>query len=92
MAIFDLQSRYRRHAGTYTVVDRRGRTVTALTPARPPAEVELGEHARKEGERLDHLAGHYLDDPTAFWRLSELADVVLPDALAETPVVKIPVR
>lgn len=90
MATFDPKSRYVQNARTYQVVDRRGRTVTALTAARAPEQTLLGEHARREGQRLDHLAGFYLDDPNGFWRLAELNDAILPDALAEVAAIKIP--
>jgi len=90
MAIFDSNSRYARNASTYEATDRRGRTVAALTIADNPAQTELGEHLRKQGQRLDHLANFYLEDPNGFWRLCELNDAMLPDALAEVDIVKIP--
>lgn len=92
MALFEPGSRYARFAETYSVTDRRGRTVKALTPATPPPEARLGLHARRRGERLDHLAGFYLGEATAFWRIAELEDAILPEALSEIPDVKIPVR
>lgn len=92
MATFDPKSRYARHAGTYQVTDRRGRQVVALTAAEPPTPPELGEHLRRDGQRLDHLAHFYNDDPNGFWRIAELNDAVLPDALAEVDVVRIPRR
>jgi hypothetical protein len=90
MATFDGQSRYVRYARTYEVIDRRGRKVAALTVAEKPVQTLLGEHLRKEGQRLDHLANAYLEDPNGFWRLAELNDAMLPDALAEVDVIKIP--
>ncbi len=90
MAVFDEKSRYVRNASTYEATDRRGRSVVALTVAEKPAQTELGEHLRKEGQRLDHLANFYLEDPNGFWRIAELNDVMLPDALAEVDIVKIP--
>ena len=92
MAGFDKKSRYVANAETYTSTDRRGRVVTALTPAEKPAQTGLGEHRRRDGQRLDHLANFYLQDPNGFWRLAEHADVMLPDALAETDTVPIPTR
>jgi len=90
MAIFDEKSRYPNHATIYEATDRRGRVVPALSVAEPPPQVELGEHMRKEGQRLDHLANFYLKDPNGYWRIAELNGAVLPDALAEVDVVKIP--
>lgn len=91
MAIFDPKSRYAR-AETYLTTDRRGRTVTALTAAERPAQAPLGDHRRRDGQRLDHLAAFYLLDPNGFWRLAEHNDAMLPDALAETAIVRIPRR
>jgi hypothetical protein len=78
MAVFDSKSRYEKNASTYEVTDRRGRTVAALTAADKPVQTLLGEHLRKEGQRLDHVANFYLND------------AMLPDAVAETDTLKIP--
>ncbi|MEO7651418.1 MAG: hypothetical protein ABIZ80_13215 [Bryobacteraceae bacterium] len=90
MAIFNASSRYVKNASTYEVRDRRNRRVRALTVAVKPAQAQLGDHLRREGQRLDHLANFYLEDPNAFWRIAEHNDAMLPDALAEVDVVKIP--
>ncbi|MEL6264639.1 MAG: hypothetical protein AAFR52_03175 [Pseudomonadota bacterium] len=91
MAEFDPKSRYA-EAETYTTTDARGRTVAAVTPAERPAQLPLGEHRRRDGQRLDHLANFYLGDPNGFWRLAEHGDAMLPDALAETDTVAVPTR
>jgi hypothetical protein len=91
MAVFGPRSRYRQ-ARLVTATDRRGRTVVALTPVIPPPERMLGEHLRRDGQRLDHLAAHYLDDPEGYWRIAELNDAMSPDVLALARVVKIPTR
>jgi len=90
MAIFDPKSRYVKNASIYEATDRRGRQVAALTAADEPVQTLLGEHLRKEGQRLDHLANFYLQDPNGFWRIAELNDAMLPDALAEVDTLKIP--
>lgn len=90
MAVFDRKSRYVKDASTYEVIDRRGRAVVALTVANSPEQTLLGEHLLKEGQRLDHLANFYLEDPNGFWRIAEINEVMLPDALAEADVIKIP--
>jgi hypothetical protein len=90
MAVFDKQSRYVKNASTYETTDRRGRQVKALTVAEKPQQSLLGEHLLKEGQRLDHLANFYLEDANGFWRLCELEDAMLPDALAEAEIIKIP--
>lgn len=91
MALFDAKSRYAGTA-TYLATDRRGRTVTALYPADRPVQAPLGDHARRDGQRLDHLANFYLLDPNGFWRIAEHNDALLPDAIAEAPVIRIPRR
>lgn len=90
MAVFDNKSRYARNASTYEVVDRRGRRVVALTTPERPVQTLLGEHLHREGQRLDHLANFYFQDPNAFWRIAELNEAMLPDALAEVEVLDIP--
>lgn len=90
MAVFDAKSRYAKNASLYEVTDRRGRTVIALTVPDPPVQTLLGEHLKREGQRLDHLANFYIKDPNGFWCLAELNKAMLPDALAEVDVLKIP--
>lgn len=89
--MFDDKSRYR-NAALYAVRDRRGRTVRAVAVPDPPAEERLGFHLRREGERLDHLAAGYLQDDAGYWRICELADVMLPEALSEALEIPIPNR
>ena len=89
MAVFDKKSRYK-NASIYEATDCRGRRVPALTAADRPVQTLLGEHLRREGQRLDHLANFYLQDCNGFWRIAQLNDAMLPDALAETDIVKIP--
>jgi hypothetical protein len=92
MSLYENSSRYVKHADVIEVTDADGRKVKRVGPAQRPAELELGEHIRREGQRLDHLANYYLRDPHAFWRICELNDVLLPDQLAEVELIKIPVR
>ena len=47
---------------------------------------------RRDGQRLDHLANFYLLDPNGFWRLAEHNDAMLPDAIAEASIIRIPRR
>lgn len=92
MSVFDNSSRYVRYAKVYRATDRRGREVQALTPAQIPDRRELGEHLRREGQRLDHLAAHYLDLPTGYWWLVYHNGAMSADAIAEAPVIRIPVK
>ena len=91
MAIFDPKSRYVKPALIpYTVVDVRGREVSALPLREPPVERAVGRHVRKEGQNLDQLANGYLGDPHAYWRIAELNRAVLPDALEREEELEIP--
>ena len=90
MAIFDPKSRYVKYAKTYQTIDRRGRTIVAVTPAAKPVQLTLGVHRRKQGQRLDHLASFYLKDDYGYWRIVELNDLMLPEALSEAQFIDIP--
>ena len=90
MAIFDPKSRYVKNATVYQTTDRRGRTVSAVTPASAPVQVTLGVFRRKQGQRLDHLAAFYLQDAYGYWRIAELNNVMLPEALSEADLIDIP--
>jgi hypothetical protein len=92
VSVFGEKSRYVKYSHVLVAVDARGRTVNWVTPARIPEQRLLGEHRRKTGQRLDRLAAHYLDDPTGFWRIAALNDAMTADAIAELPLVRIPVK
>lgn len=63
-------------------------TVTRLPlPANPPL---LGAHPRQSGQRLDLIAAHFLRDATAFWKLCDANNSVVPDALAVHNLISIP--
>lgn len=87
--MFDSTSRYA-SADTQNVPDARGRTVPVVIPPPPPEQSLLGIHALRQGERVDHLAAKYLSEPTAYWRIAEQNDVMLPDALIEAREIEIP--
>jgi hypothetical protein len=89
--MFDPTSRYYNQP-TFTVTDRRGRPVVAVPAPDRPLQSLLGLHRRVQGQRLDHLAFHYLNDPAGYWRICELADVMLPDALSEARDIPIPAK
>ena len=92
MAEFHPKSRYVLHAETRIGVDGRGREVPWVTPARIPEIPVLGDHRRKQGQRLDRLAAHYLDDPMGGWKIAHVNDAVTVEAIADTPLVRIPVK
>jgi hypothetical protein len=63
--------------------------VSTILPLPTPAPL-LGYHRRLEGQRLDLIAQHYLADATAFWRLADANNTVVPDVLATRALVGIP--
>lgn len=77
---------------TYNVTDTRGREVQVVVPAADPGDALMGTHLRKEGQRLDHLAHQYAREATAFWRICEINDVMLADALTEADEIHIPLK
>lgn len=92
MAIYERNSRYAKFAKVEETTDAMGRKMLTMGVARVPAQKELGEHIRRDGQRLDHLASYYLKDASAYWRICEMNDVLLPDQLAEVELIKIPTR
>ena len=87
--MFDENSRYR-NAEQYTLEDRRGRTAPVVAVPEPRGQIFRGFHGRKQGQRLDHLAARYLDEPTGFWRLCDFNDALWPEALSEQGETGIP--
>lgn len=67
-----------------------GTTVSATRLPLPVQGPLLGFHPRVSGQRLDLIASHYLKAPTAFWRLCDANNSVVPDALATRRLVGIP--
>jgi hypothetical protein len=67
-----------------------GRSVGLVRFPLRTAPALLGYHPVTEGQRLDHLAAAYLQDPTAFWILCDANGTIAPDALAARPLVGIP--
>lgn len=91
MAVFDRLSRYIKPVLTpYAASDTRNREVSALPTPEQPVDVAVGAHAKREGQTLDQLANGYLSDPHGYWRIAELNDAMLPDALEEREIILIP--
>jgi hypothetical protein len=82
-------SRYEKLA-TYTATRRDGTTVIVVRLPLPSTPPLVGYHQRSEGERLDLVAARHLKDATAFWRLADANDAVVPDSLAAAELVGIP--
>lgn len=41
------------------------------------------EHTAVQGERLDNITARYIGDPTQFWRICDVNNVMSPDELEE---------
>jgi hypothetical protein len=52
----------------------------------PSAEgaTTLVEHTVAQGERLDRITARYAGDPTQFWRICDVNNVLTPEELEET--------
>ncbi len=87
--MFTNESRYKK-ALQYELKDHRGRTVKVVATPDAPQQSILGYHALKQGQRVDHLASRYLNDPAGFWRIAEANDVMLSESLTEQPEIGIP--
>ena len=87
--MFDAKSRYAKQE-TYLVTDRRGRTVSVVTPPDAPDETLRGYHLRRQGQRLDHLAYKYLKNAAGFWRICEINDVIQAEMLSQADEIAIP--
>ena len=87
--MFDDKSRYKA-TETYQVTDSRGRLVTVVAVPPAPAAQMLGYHRLLQGQKMDHLAYQYLADANATWKIAELNDVMLPEALTEKSEIAIP--
>ena len=89
--MFDEESRYK-DLPYYYRTDRRQRRVAVVPiPELPESEVQ-GYHIMKQGQRLDHLAAKYLNNPTGFWRICTVNGVMLPETLSEQSEIAIPAK
>ena len=84
-------SRYEK-VGTYTVTKPDGKLVTVTKLPLPLQRPLLGFHRRLEGQRLDLIAAHYLNDATTFWKLCDANNAMVPDALAAHDLIGIPTQ
>ena len=87
--MFDPKSRYD-GLPTYTVKDHRGREVAVVPVVPAPSQTPRGVHLLRQGERVDHLAQKYLENPAGFWQICEMNDVMHAEALTEAREISIP--
>ena len=75
---------------TYQVIESDGTMITVTRLPLPAKRPLLGFHPRQNGQRLDLIAAHFLNDATAFWQLCDANNSVAPDALAVHKLIGIP--
>jgi hypothetical protein len=83
-------SRYS-NSNIYTVQGPNGTTISVLALPLPGSAAVQGYYRRGGAQRLDVIANAFLQDATAFWRLCDVNNTVLPDALAARALIGIPV-
>ena len=76
----------------YSVTRADGTTVQVVRIPLPGPAAVLGYYRRGSGQRLDLIANHFLSDATAFWKLCDANNAVVPDALANRDLVGIPLN
>jgi hypothetical protein len=77
--------------GRYSIVLANGTTVSATKLPTPGLQVALGYYRRSAADRLDQIAARFLADPTAFWRVCDANGAMVPDALAASDLVGVPI-
>jgi hypothetical protein len=75
---------------TYPVAGPGGSIVQAVRLPLPGPALVRGYYRRVGGQRLDQIAGHFLQDATAFWQLCDANNTVVSDALGNADLVGIP--
>ena len=87
--MFTDKSRYK-NTEQYEQKDSRNRTVKVVAVPDPPPSTLAGFHLMKQGQRLDHLSAQYVNDPAGSWRIAEVNQTMLQEALTEVSEVAIP--
>ncbi len=90
MLMFSSGSRYQGAGAAYQVSLPGGMTVLATPLPLPQPAPVLGYHQRTPTDRLDLLAFRYLGDATAFWRICDANNAMVPAALAARALIAIP--
>ena len=82
-------SRYEK-TGTFVLTRPDGTTIQSLRLPLPGPALLRGYYRRSDGQRLDLIANAFLKDATAFWRLCDANNAVVPDSLAARDLIGIP--
>jgi hypothetical protein len=82
-------SRYEK-TGTFVQTRPDGTMIKSLRLPLPGPALVQGYYRRSDGQRLDLIANAFLKDATAFWRLCDANNAVVPDSLAARDLTGIP--
>jgi hypothetical protein len=82
-------SRYEK-TGTFMLTRPDGTIIQSLRLPLPGPALVQGYYRRSDGQRLDLIANAFLKDATAFWRLCDANNTVVPDSLAARDLTGIP--
>jgi hypothetical protein len=82
-------SRYEK-TGTFVLTRSDGTMIQSLRLPLPGPALVQGYYRRSDGQRLDLIANAFLKDATAFWRLCDANNAVVPDSLAARDLTGIP--
>jgi len=82
-------SRYQNQA-TYTITLANGTVVSVVKLPSPSTAPLIGFHKTRQGDRLDLIANHYLNDATTFWKLCDANNAMVPDPLATHALIGVP--
>ena len=82
-------SRYEK-TGTFVLTRPNGTTLQSLRLPLPGPALVQGYYRRMNGQRLDLIANAFLKDGTAFWRICDANDGVVPDSLAAHDLIGVP--
>jgi hypothetical protein len=74
----------------YQVTKSDGITVSVTRLPLPVSGPLAGFHPRQNGQRLDLIAAHFLNNATAFWRLCDANNSTAPDSLVAHNLIGIP--
>lgn len=75
----------------YSVTLPGGAVVQATRLPTPGLAAVVGYYRRGGGDRLDQISARFLADATQFWRVCDANDAMVPDALANAPLVGVPI-
>lgn len=70
---------------TLEMTDGKDRTLRYKKTRFIPATIARLGHRVTDGERLDHIANEYFQDPERFWRICDANRAMWPDDLVSEP-------